>query len=90
MTPLMMSTFHMTNISPFFVFTFWKPVYALLKEKEQSFLGKSKEVHGYFVGISEHTGHAMTFKVLLDESHKIVCFLLECSALEPDLLNICL
>ena len=88
MTPLMMSTFNMTDISPLLVFTFWQPVYVLLDAKEQSFPGKSKEVCGRFVGICEHIGHNMTFKILLDDSHEIVCRSLVCSALDPDLLNL--
>ena len=60
MTPFMMSRSAMSDISPVLVFTFWQPVYILLYEKEQSFPGKSKDVHGHFVGISENIGHAMT------------------------------
>lgn len=73
MTPLMMSTFNMTDISPLLVFTFWQPVYVLLDAKEQSFPGKSKEVCGHFVGICEHIGNDMMFKILLYESHENVC-----------------
>ena len=42
------------------------------------------------VSICHHIGHHMTFTILLDESHEIVCRSLFCSALDPDLLNHCL
>ena len=90
MTLLMMSTFNMTDISPLLVFTFWQLVYILLVAKEQSFPGKSKEVCSHFAGICEHIGHNMTFKILLDEPHEVICCSLVFSALDPDLLNVCL
>ena len=90
LTPLMMSNFEMTDISPILVFTFWQPVYVLLDEKEQHFPSQSKEVRGHFVGISEHIGHKMTFLVLLDNTKEIVSRSLVRSALDTDLLNRCL
>ena len=88
MTPLMLSCFEMSDISPLLVFTFWQPVYVLLDDKEQGFLGKSKEVCGRFVGISENIGHAMTLKILLDDSNRIVCHSIVCSGLDPKLVNL--
>jgi hypothetical protein len=46
----------MTDISPLLYFYFWEPVYFLMDESEQSFPGKSKELRGRWVGISEHIG----------------------------------
>ena len=54
MTPLMMSCFKMSDIGVLLVFTFWKPVYVCLDDKQQSFPGNLKEVYCHFVGISEH------------------------------------
>ena len=28
--------------------------------------------HGHFVGITEHVGHAMNFKTITDDTHKII------------------
>ena len=84
----MMSCFEMSDISPLLVFTFWQPVYVLLDDKEQAFQGKSKEVRGRFVEISEQIRHSMTFKILLDDSNKIVCRSIVFSALDPDLINL--
>ena len=78
----------MSDISPMLVFTLWQPVYVLLDNKEQAFPSKSKEVRGRFVVISEHIGHAMTFKILLDDSNEIVCRSIVRSALDPKLPNL--
>ncbi len=39
---------------------------------DPSFPSESPEALGYFVGISTHCGHAMTFKVLNPETHKVL------------------
>ena len=90
LTPLMMSNFEMTDISPLLVFSFWQPVYVLKDEKECTFPSKSTEFRGRFVGISKHIniGHDMTFQILLDNTKKIVHRSLVRSALDPDLLNL--
>ena len=38
----------------------------------------------------KHNGHDFILKVILDELQKVVCHLLVCSALDSDLLNLCL
>jgi hypothetical protein len=43
-------------------FHFWQPVYSKLSES--SFPSESKEALGHVVGISEHCGHALTYKIL--------------------------
>ena len=90
LTSLMMSNFKMTDISSLLIFSFWQPVYVLKDEKEHTFLIKSTEVCGRFVGISKHIGHVMTFQILLDDTKQIVNHSLVHSALDPDLLNLCL
>ena len=62
----------MTNdISMLLYFFFWQPVYFRHGESTV-FPSESKENRGCFVGIAEHVGHAMTFKVLADDSQKVL------------------
>ncbi len=49
---------------------FWEPVYYKLDDNR--FPSKSKEQLGRFVGISEHVGHAMTFKILTNDTNKVI------------------
>jgi hypothetical protein len=58
-------------------FHFWQPVY--FKLSESSFPSESKEALGHIVGISEHCGHALTYKVPSSESDVIIY----CSLLRP-------
>ena len=48
-------------------FIFYEPVY--YKRRAASFTGDSDEVIGHFVGVSEHVGHRMTFRILTDTGH---------------------
>ena len=48
-----------------------------------------KEINSHFVGISENIGYAMTFKILLDDSKESVCRSIVHSALDPDLMKLC-
>jgi hypothetical protein len=47
---------------------------------ESSFPSESRETFGHVVGISEHCGHALTYKGLSSESDVIIC----CSLLRPE------
>jgi hypothetical protein len=58
------------DISVLLRFHFWQPVYFTLSES--SFPSESKEALGHVVGISEHCGHALTYKVLSSESNAII------------------
>jgi hypothetical protein len=58
------------GISVLLRFHFWQPVY--YKLSEPSFPSESKEALGHVVGISEHCGHALTYKVLSAESDVIL------------------
>jgi hypothetical protein len=58
------------DISPLLLFDFYKPVY--YKANESSFPSESMEKHGCFVGISENAGHVLTFKILTDDTKKII------------------
>jgi hypothetical protein len=56
--PIRMSTGSTNDISPLLCFHFWEP--------------DSREKCGHFVGISESVGHAMTFKILTDDTLKVI------------------
>jgi hypothetical protein len=58
------------DISALRRFYFWQPFY--FKLSEPSFTSESKEALGHVVGISEHCGHALTFKILSSESDVII------------------
>jgi hypothetical protein len=59
LTKLLGST---VDISPLLCFHFWEHVY--YHHPETSFPSDSKEELGNIVGISEHSGHTLTYKVL--------------------------
>jgi hypothetical protein len=72
LTKLLGST---VDISPLLRFHFWERVY--YHQSETSFPSNLKEGLGNKVGISEHCGHALTYKVLTaDTGHVIYCSLL--------------
>jgi len=68
--PIRMSTGSTNDISPLLCFYFWEPVYYKLDDSD--FPSDSREKRGHFVGISESVGHAMTFKVLTDDTLKVI------------------
>ena len=51
-------------------FHWYEPVY--YKLDDYHFPSKSRELRGRFVGIAENVGHAMTIKVLTDDTKKII------------------
>jgi hypothetical protein len=67
-SPLQVATLLKTDISPLLYFYFWQPVYFLVDESEQHFPGKSKELCGRWVGISEHIGNKMAYKIITDDT----------------------
>ena len=58
------------DISPLLRFYWWQPVY--YKVDDSCFPSNTRELRGRFVGIAEHVGHAMTFKILTDDTSKII------------------
>jgi hypothetical protein len=44
-----------------------------MDESKQSFPGKSKELHGRWVGISEYIGDKMTYKIITDDTGEEIC-----------------
>ena len=63
-------------------FYFWQPVYFRHGEST-TFPSESKESRGHFVGFAKHVGHVMTFKVLADDSQKVLFHSAIHSAIEP-------
>jgi hypothetical protein len=74
------------DISPLLRFHFWEKVY--YKAVDTCFPSESKEATGYIVGISEHCGPALTWKILTSDTHKIIyrSQVRSCSDADP---NIC-
>jgi hypothetical protein len=64
--PICMSMGSTNDISPLLCFHFWEPVY--YKFDDSDFPSDSREKRRHFVGISESVGHAMTFKILTDNT----------------------
>ena len=64
------------DISPMVVFTFWDPVYVACYHHE-GYHGQigaecTNEIRGRMVGFSRDTGHALTFKILTDDTKRII------------------
>ena len=68
--PLTVLTGQVVDISPYLQFAFYEPVY--IKRSKQDFPSQSEEVKGRWVGFAEGIGDAMTWKVLLDDTLKVV------------------
>ena len=69
-TPLQMLTGSTSDISKFLQFYFWEEVY--YSKVEPGFPSDTTEEKGNFVGLGETVGDAMTFKVLRQETKKII------------------
>jgi hypothetical protein len=67
LTKLLGST---VDISPLLCFHFWEGVCYF--QTKSSFSSDSKEVLGHIVGISEHCGHALTYKVLTANTGHVI------------------
>ena len=59
------------DISMITRFQFWEPIYYSIKDTK-AFPSESPELKGRFVGFSEDVGHPMTFKVLTDDTQKVI------------------
>jgi hypothetical protein len=57
-------------------------------ESEQHFQGKSKELRGRWVGISEHIGNKMTYKIITYDTGEEVCRSAIRLALDPTMKNL--
>ena len=68
--PLNRLTGSTVDISVLLKFFFWQKVY--YKKVDSGFPSESTEALGHIVGISEHCGHALTWKILTEDSHKVI------------------
>jgi len=59
-----------TDISPLLFVPFWTKVY--YKIDDSDFPSDSREGSGHMVGIGESVGHAMTYKILTDDTRKVI------------------
>ena len=60
----------MPDISPLLHFSFWDPVYYKLDDSD--FPSESTKGRGQWVGVAEHVGHAMKYKILTDDTKKVI------------------
>ena len=84
--PINAATGSTCDISPLLRFYFWQPVY--FNAEDAGFLNASTEIKGRFVGTSKNAGHAMTFKVFIPATSKVIDRSNIQAADEPDLLNL--
>jgi hypothetical protein len=75
-TPLEVLTGETTDISIALCFLFWDVVY-VKRYKNKHYQGQvgseeSSEIWGPFIGLSKNVGHALTFKILTDDTQKII------------------
>jgi hypothetical protein len=59
-------------------------------DDDSPFPSASKECRGRWVGISENVGNFMTFKILTDDTHKIIYRSNLRSARDPNAQNLCI
>jgi Reverse transcriptase (RNA-dependent DNA polymerase) len=76
-TPLFKLTGNTTDISAILQFHFWEPIYfaiddALDYNSKPGFPSQTSEGKGRFVGIAESVGDALTYKILTDDTQKII------------------
>ncbi len=70
------------DISPLLRFHFWELIY--YKEDDSNFPSDSQEALGHMVGIAEHVGHTMTYKVLTIDTQKVIYHSNLCSTSSSD------
>ena len=81
-TPMEVLTGSTPDISPLLQFHFYEPVYYMVED--HGFPSESGEKMGRFVGIAETVGDAMTFKILTDDTKKVIYRSTVRSALKHD------
>ncbi len=68
--PLFCLTGNPIDISVLFLFFFWEEVY--YSNPEHGFPSESSEKKGRFVGFGDNVGDAFTFKILMEDTKKII------------------
>jgi hypothetical protein len=74
------------DISPLLQFEWYEPIY--YREEEAEFPSASIERFGWFVGIAEIVGHALTFMVLANDTQKILYRSVIRTATDPSTANL--
>jgi hypothetical protein len=69
-TPLKKLNGQTPDISTLITYHLWEPVYYMIEDA--LFPSDPTERTRHFVGISEHVGNAMTYKILTDDTNKII------------------
>ena len=69
-------------------FYFWQPVYYLVDPEDQSFSVKSREKRARWAGVDEKIGAKMCYKLVDEESGKIICRSVILAAIEPGSANL--
>ena len=89
-SPIMMCCFAHNDISMLLNFYFWQPVYYLVDPEDQSFSVKSREKRARWAVVDGKIGAKMCYKLVDEESGKIICRSVIRSATEPstDILRI--
>jgi hypothetical protein len=80
-TPIEALTGSTPDISILLRFHWYERIY--YKVDDSDFPSDSLEKLGRFVGIAENVGHTMTYKVLTDDTHKVICRANLRSAIDP-------
>jgi len=62
----------MTSVPLLLWFGFYEPIYYHINDA--SFSSDSKDFSGHWVGISENVGNFMTFKILTDDTKKVIYY----------------
>ena len=68
--PIQKATGRTSDMSPLLPFEWWEDVYFTVDSTP--FLSESRERRGKWVGVAEHVGHKMTWKVLTNDTKKIM------------------
>ena len=68
------------------LFLFWEKVY--YKHNDAAFPSDSNEKVGRFVGITENVGHDLTFKILTEDTNKVIYWSEIRSATKPNERNL--
>jgi hypothetical protein len=84
--PLQRLTGNTVDISIILRFPFWHKVYA--QAIDPTYPTDTKEQLCYMVGFSENVGHAMTYKLLTCDTHKIIHHSSIRSAEDPSAVNV--
>jgi hypothetical protein len=87
-TPLRQAYGTDNDISPMLYFSFYEPVYYLVDET--TFPSKSKELCRQWVGVSKNVGHFMTYKILTDDTRRVIHRSNIRSAADPNARKLCL